>query len=147
MNGMNIIHDICLTENKIKNTPRWKFITRNKLNKKLNKLKLDFLNLDVFNASNNIISFLISLGKDMTKNVNGYLWYDDRCILIQIQDNETIFDVNYYPKSNRFEIISDYISFSIYRNTKVSNYINNIWESLEEKIKERYIITYNFKSI
>ena len=136
---MNLIQDICLTKNYINNIPKWKFISKNKQIKKLNKNISEFLNLDIFNASNNIITFLLSLGKEITKHVDGYLWYDDTCISIEVLDNEEIFKVDYYPRSNRFEIGCSYMHYSIYRNTKISNRINKMWGPLTDKIKKRYL--------
>lgn len=136
---MNLIHDICLTKNHINNTPRWKFISKNKQTKKLDNNISNFLNLDIFASSENMISFLLSLGEQITKNINGYLFYDDACMCIEVVDDGVNIRVEYYPRSNRFEIKSDYLAYSIYRNTKICNHIRKIWEPLTIKIKERYI--------
>lgn len=138
MNIMNLIHDICLTKNSINNTPNWRFISKNKYKKKLNNNILEFLNLDIFSASDNMISFLVSLGSEITCNINGYLRYCEIYITIQIPESN-ITTITYYPTSNRFEVENDYIRYTIYRNNKISNNINNVWEPLTHKIKKRYI--------
>ena len=137
---MNLIHDICLTKNSINSTPRWKFISKIKLTQKLNSDISEFLKLDVFSASENVLSFLLSLDRETTKHINGYLSYDEAYILIEVLENDgTNTDVTYYPRSNRFEIWNKYVSYTIYRNTKISNIINKMWEPLTNEIKERYL--------
>ena len=69
---MNLIHEICLTKNKINHTPKWRILTKNKQEKKLNNHISEFLNSDIFSASENIISFLLSLDKVITNNITGY---------------------------------------------------------------------------
>lgn len=141
MNIMNLIHDICLTKNSINNTPKWKFITKNKQEKRFDKDISDFLNLDIFSASEHMISFLISLGRGITKYIDGYLKYNDVHIAVQVFDDNiaTITNVTYYPLSNRFEIENDHVHYTIYRNTKISNHVNKMWEPLTHKIKKRYL--------
>lgn len=135
MDVMNLIHDICLTKNSINNIPKWRFIKRNKQMRRFNKIISDFLNLDIFVASEGTISFLLGLNINTINNINVH---GVECMDILIEDN-TYISVTYYPITNRFEITSADISYTIYRNNKISNRINNIWEPLTRKIKEKYL--------
>lgn len=137
---MNLIHDICLTKIRINNIPRWKFISKNKEMKNLDRKMSEFLNLDIFNASDNIITFLISLNKKIYNDNIGNIWYTDTFIAFNIPDDigrET--NITYYPISNHFEIWNNDVAYNIYRNTKISNRINKMWEPLTNNIKERYL--------
>lgn len=134
---MNLIHEICINKYYINITPKWKFITKRKRIKNFNDSISKFMDLDIFSLSDNVISFLLSWNKE-TETVAGYLYYNDSCLCIEVLDNDNNIKVDYYPKSNRFEI-RGYVSYSIYRNTKTSKYINGMWEPLTEKIKERYL--------
>lgn len=134
---MNLIHDICLTKNKINNIPKWKIITRSKEVKRLNNDMIEFLNLDIFSASDNIITFLLSLNlnneiRDTIPN------YNESFIHVDI-GKDTIIHVDYYPRSNRFEVWDKDVAYTIYRNTKICNHINKMWEPLTMKIKEEYL--------
>jgi hypothetical protein len=138
--AINLIHGICLTKNVIKNIPRWKFITRNKEQKILNQYISDFLNLDIFTASDNFITFLIGLSKEITEDLNIFLWYNDTLFIIEIpDDNESVTNIVYYTHSNRFEVWNKSIAYTIYRNNKINKSVNDIWEPLSYKIKETYI--------
>lgn len=139
MNVMNLIHEICLTKNRINNIPKWKFIVKKKQKEKLNNLILEFLNLDIFVASENAISFFISINRNTIYNIDSNLKYDDSYLNIQLSDNNYVTHITYYPKSNRFEIENDHVAYTIYRNTKSSKHIKSIWEPLTDKIKEKYI--------
>lgn len=139
---MNLIVDICLTKNCINNTPRWKFISKNKQLKKLNDDIYKFKNLDIFSASDNMITFLLSLDKDTVKHIDGSLFmYSDTflCMDIEYNNDYPITSFSYYPKSNRFEVWNEDVGYTVYRNTKISNRINKMWEPLTDKIKERYL--------
>lgn len=137
---MNLIHEICLTKNNISNIPKWKIITKNKQEKKLNKDISEFKNSDIFSASENIISFLLSLDKEITNHITGFLYYTDTYLHIEVLDiNEVITDVVYFPNSNRFEIGNKNVGYTIYRNNKICNRIDKMWEPLTVKIKERYL--------
>ena len=147
MNIMNLIHAICLNKNRISNTPKWKFISVYKANKNLNNSISTFLSLDIFDASNNLISFLLSLG-ELSNTIHG-ITYSDTFIDLDIgkssidihgfENLKTNAHVIFYPKSNRFEIISDVVSYTIYRNTKNGNTVNKMWEPLTNDLKEIYI--------
>lgn len=140
MDIMNLIHDICLTKNKINNTPKWRFIEGYKQSKRLNEDIINFLDLDIFNASENIISFLVCFNEEtLDKNVNGFLQSSATFIKIQIQDDQNTTHIMYLPKRNRFEINNKDVAYTIYRNTKISNQISKMWEPLTHKIKERYV--------
>lgn len=142
MYDMNLVQDICLIKNNINSISKIHFILRNKEIKKFNNKISEFMNLDIFNASDNMLTFLISLGKETTNAaIDCYLWYDNSCISIQLCDNDNMCPtyIDYYPNSNRFEIKSDHVSYSIYRNTKISNRINEMWGPLSINIKEKYV--------
>jgi hypothetical protein len=140
---MNLIHAIYLNKNRINSMPRWKIITLYKERKNLDTLISDFMKLDVFDASNNIISFLLSLGK-LSNDIWG-IKYNENYISIDmnafyyIDGNNYECIITYYPKSNRFEINDDDVSYTIYRNTKNSNKINKMWEPLTVYIKDIYV--------
>lgn len=141
MNIMNLIHDICITKNKINNTPRWRFIALNKQTKKLNNDIEDLLSLDIFSLSDHIISFLNCFSDDILENnITGYLQHSNTFIHLMITDDNNLSNnVLYLPTSNRFEINNMNIGYTIYRNTKISNKINKVWEPLSIKIKQRYL--------
>lgn len=137
---MNLIHDICLTKNSINNTPKWRFITKNKQTKKLNKNIAEFLELDVFSASNNIITFLNSLDREIVTSAIGSIWFTTTFIALDVYDKNNIeTNITYYPESGRFEIWNNNVSYTIYRNNKVSNKINKMWEPLVVNIKKKYL--------
>lgn len=140
MNIMNLIHDICLTKNKIINTPKWRLFERYKQSKRLNEDTLNFLNLDIFNASENMITFLLSLDRKIIENnIKGFITYDTTFLVLLILGDTTNTYVYYHPKFNRFEITNDNVAYTIYRNSKISTKINKMWEPLTHKIKERYL--------
>lgn len=138
---MDLIMDICLTKNKLNNIPKWKFITKNKQIKNLDNSISEFLESDIFNASDSMITFLLSLDKNIFNNINNNPpIYCGSSLCMDIQyDNHYNTSFVYYPKSNRFEVWSEDIAYTIYRNTKISNQINNMWEPLTYKIKEKYL--------
>jgi len=141
---MNLIHAICLSKIHINQLPKWKIVSIYKENKLLNNNINKFLNLDIFDASDNIITFLLSLKELPSESVWG-VTYDINFINIDMgtyctidgYKNESI--VTYYPKSNRFEITDKNISYTIYRNTKNSSIINKIWEPLTDDLKNIYL--------
>ena len=142
MDIMNLIHAICLNKQRIDSTPKWKIFTLQKENKTFNKLISEFADLDIFDASNNFISFLLSLG-ELSNSVWG-INYDENYLSIDLDAYYIIGGVNsthavvYYPKSNRFEITGEDVSYTIYRNTKNSNKINKMWEPLTIELKSIY---------
>lgn len=143
MNIMNLIHAICLSKNRINDIPRWKIITLYKENKLLNEQISDFVKLDIFDASNNIISFLLSLG-ELSNSIWG-VTYDENYISINMDDfyytDTTNYKcvITYYPKSNRFEINGEDVSYTIYRNTKNGSTITKMWETLIMQLKTIYV--------
>ena len=139
MDIMNLIHDICLTKNRINNTPRWKFITRNKEIKKLNNLKLQFLNLNIFDAADSTITFLISLDKNLVNRSDIFLFYGESHLLVKVIDDDVETLVTYFPKNNWVEVATEHTCYSIYRNSKISKRVNKMWEPLINKIKEKYL--------
>lgn len=138
MNIMNLIYNICLIKNKINNTPKWKYITKRKLEKHLNENISMFLNLDIYIASENILTFLLGLGEGITQYINDYVCYNYSYMAINI-NNDTIINVHYYPKSNRFDIYNENFAYSIYKNNKICNKINKLWTPLTTDIKKRYL--------
>lgn len=135
MNVMNLIHGICISKNHINNSHKWRFIYKYKENKILNERIKEFLGLNIFDASNNFITFMLSLDDNYTKYVSSIHFSQ---IYLSINLSDRLF-VEYYPKSNRFEINEDNITYTVYRNTKYSNFIKNKWIPTTEKIKEEYI--------
>lgn len=135
MNTMNLIHKICMTKNHINNAPKWKFIYKHKETKILDECIKEFLNLNIFDASNNFITFMLSLDNYYTKTITSVHFSK---IYLSINLSNGLF-IEYYPKSNRFEINEDSITYTVYRNTKYSNFIKDKWEPTAEKIKEEYI--------
>ena len=134
---MNLIHDICLTKTNLKNTPKWKFITIRKLNKKLNEDIDKFMDLDIFSIGDNVLTFLLSLDKKCIDKIDCYIHYGSKFISVIVTDDEVL--ISYFPKSNYFEISAKNMTFTIYRNTKASKYFTKIWEPLMLKTKERYL--------
>lgn len=141
MNIMNLIHDICLTKTYINNTPKWKVLSVRKLNKKLNEDLNIFLDLDIFATADNTFTFLLSLDrKIISENIKSGLLYNNASFTIEIEDEYYKYlDIEYYPRTNKFEITSYGLSYTIYRNTKPSRYINKMWEPLTDRIKKRYL--------
>ena len=141
MNIMNLIHDICLTKNSINSTPNWRFISKNKYKKKLNNDISEFLNLDIFSASENVISFLICFDEEIIdETVSGFLQSSATFIRLELPDNNEIdTKILYLAKANCFEISNKDVAYTIFRNNRVSNRINKMWEPLTDKIKERYV--------
>lgn len=133
---MNLIHDICLTINDINNTPKWKFITKHKQIKKLNENRLNFLDLNIFSSSDNVLTFLLAINDYNPESIPG-LAFNKAWLHIDIIDDNI--HIDYYPNSNRFEIWGSTVAYTIYRNTKNSNKINNMWEPLSCKMKKRYL--------
>ena len=137
---MNLIHDICLTKINMENVSKWKLFSMIKLKKRLNKDISDFLNLDIFDLANNVLSFLISLDKDIINSIDENIWYTDTFLCIEFADDRNIINsIMYYPKSNRFEVWSQDISYIIYNNTTNCNKINKLWQPLTNGIRERYL--------
>ena len=142
MDIMNLIHEICLLKSNINNTPKWKFITKNKLSKKLDEDITKFRELDIFRASENIISFLLSLNRDTTKHISGeQVLYNYTYLALDIKmgENAPIINVLYFPKSNTFDIKGNNISYTIYPKTRLGKRLSGMWNPLSYKIKERYI--------
>jgi hypothetical protein len=136
----NVLQDICLTRNILKNTPKWKYVTRYKQTKRLDEDIIKFKNLDIFIASEYMITFLLSLDKEITKNLSIFVWYNDSLVLLEVKDNNNkSTNVLFSPRSNKFEISDKNVTYTIYRNTKISNNINLMWEPLTDTIKESYI--------
>lgn len=138
---MNIIQDICMIKNNIDNIPKWKFITKFKQRKKLDNIISEFLKLDIFNASDIMITFLICFDeKIIQKYINESIQINNSLIKFEIKDyNNIITNIIYFPKTSHFEISNENITYSIYRNNKINTNMNAIWESLTYKIKEKYI--------
>lgn len=140
MDIMNLIHDICLLKNSINHTPKWKFISRNKLIKKLDEDISEFKNLDIFSASENIISFLISVDKEIVKCIDiDSILYDYSYLTLDMRTGNIITTITYLPTLNSFEVKNVNIAYTIYHNTAASRRINKMWEPLTYKIKEKYI--------
>lgn len=142
MDIMNLIHEICLTKIKINNTPKWRFITKNKLIKNLDNAISKFLDLDIFAASDYMITFLSSLDKNIIKNIeiNRMVIYCATMITMDIiDDNSVVTTFTYYPETKRFEVWNKDVAYTIYRNTKICNRINKMWEPLCDNIKTQYI--------
>ena len=142
MDIMNIIHDICLTKIRIKNTPKWKFISKNKLNKKLHELSSEFLKSDIFSVSDNMITFLLSLDRSTICNnikINDNFSYGNNFINMSITSNTVTTIFAYYPETNRFEVWNNHIAYTIYRNNKICNRVNILWEPFSYDIKVRYL--------
>ena len=49
--------------------------------------------------------------------------------------------IDFYPRSNKFQISSNNTTFTVYKSTKISKILNEIWEPLSEQLKSRYIET------
>ena len=142
MDIMNLIHEICLTKIKINNTPKWRFITKNKLIKNLDNTISKFLDLDIFAASDYMITFLSSLDKNIVKNIeiNRMVIYCATMITMDIIDDSSVVTTfTYYPETKRFEVWNKDVAYTIYRNTKICNRINKMWEPLCDNIKTQYI--------
>lgn len=139
MDIMNLIHAICLSYTRISLMPRTKIISRYKENNILNKHISKFKDTDIFSLSDNLISFLISL--DCIKGSLYGVTYGDNFISIDLDYyvEDTKASITYYPKSNRFEIINDYVSYTIYRNTKNGYTVGKMWEQISEDLKDVYI--------
>ena len=143
MDIMNLIHEICLTVSAINNTPKWKFITRNKLKNKLDEKISEFKELNIFDASDNMLSFLLSLDKELIIYIIRYrnLYYDATFIGVNLKSgyNASGTIVLYHPKLNRFDITGSNMSYSIHRKDRLGKRTSSIWEPLTYRIKERYI--------
>ena len=128
--------------NSINHTSRWKFITKNKLRKKLEEDINEFKELDIFRASENMISFLLSLNRDTTKLISGeqVLYnYTYLALDIKLGENSPITNVLYFPKSNTFDIKNKNTAYTIYPKARIGKRISGMWNPLSYKIKERYI--------
>ena len=139
---MNLINALCLSKNKIDSLPKWRFISRYKERKNLKKVLNNFLLQDIFVISDGIVSFLLSVNMhDILKEVR----FDEKFISVDLgvyeDDDGYIIENNitYYPKSNRFEIFYNNIQYTVYRNTKNCDAVNQLWNIVSEELKEKYI--------
>ncbi len=134
MCAANIVHSICIRVGLLEGLPIWRFISRRNTRIKLKEDVGKFLKLDIYDASNNFITFLLGFDKYYTKNLLD-IKFNDSYLHITL-DN---IGVGFYPKHNRFEIDEEDISYMVYRNTICSTRIKKRWDPITEKLKQRYV--------
>ena len=132
---MNKIHEICINRNLLYQTSKFNLFKRRKLHFECNKI-VDELKLeDIFELSKSFLTFLNSI-KDYNLEINN-IEYGDGFLIVYIDGTK----IDFYPKSNKFQISSNNTTFTVYKSTKISKILNEIWEPLSEQLKSRYIET------
>lgn len=132
---MNKIHEICINRNLLYQTSKFNLFKRRKLHFECNKI-VDELKLeDIFELSKSFLTFLNSI-KDYNLEINN-IEYGEGFLIVYIDGTK----IDFYPKSNKFQISSNNTTFTVYKSTKISKILNEIWEPLSEQLKSRYIET------
>lgn len=132
---MNKIHEICINRNLLYQTSKFNLFKRRKLHFECNKI-VDELKLeDIFELSKSFLTFLNSI-KDYNLEINN-IEYGEGFLIVYIDGTK----IDFYPRSNKFQISSNNTTFTVYKSTKISKILNEIWEPLSEQLKSRYIET------
>lgn len=131
----NIIHNISITKINLHKIPKWRIFTKYKMNKELNKYINNFLLLDIFIASDDFITFIMSFDNKFIENNIDNIKFNRLCLSLKISD--TI--IHYFPKSNRFEIIDNSYKYYVYKKTNLNSFIKIKWDKISNDIKQFYI--------
>jgi hypothetical protein len=138
MGALECIYSICVIKTKINDLPKWKFISIRKENKLLEKKHKDFFNYDIFDMTNAVISFLLATENKDTLEELGYYNINIKDNYLSVYINEHDILVEFFSKSNRFQVSEETITYSVYRNSKSSRFIQIKWDIISEILKLMY---------
>lgn len=134
MEVANTIRTIYNAKQKINSMPKYRFLSRYKQNKILEKEYHKFMDYDIFRLTDIFLSFVLAVDEGYLKDEN-YIKFKNGYLIISLTDSTVI---EYFAKSNKFQVTEDNIAYTVYRNTKCGKYISTRWEIIQNILKTMY---------
>jgi hypothetical protein len=138
---MNEINEICLLEIKKNNLKKFQFIKRKKYNERISLLYSYLRAKSPFSLSNDFITFLSGLSYNrIYKNIGDDIIFKKDSGFIRFKIENIIID--YSVKRQQFTITDgNYGSYIYSESTMLTPSCVNMWNSLENDVKDFYIKT------